>query len=133
MEKEKDNLEKVLELDDLAMDSEISVCLFSSGNYLNEFHEWFEIRNRDHKLKVSTEGFYEELKDLCGRDVYRQLADKTVELFGLPERIMRFEDDTGPKEELEGPDGLAPFFFVFDMMFCEYKDLTLFFISGTNN
>ena len=133
MEKDKDILEKVLDLDKLAMDSEISVYHFSSGDYLSEFYEWFKIRNRDHRLKASTGDFYEELGDLCGRDTYRLLADKTVEFFGLPERIVRFEDGTGPKEELEGPDGLAPFFFVFNMMFCEYKDLTLFFISGTNN
>lgn len=28
---------------------------------------------------------------------------------------------------------LAPFFFVFDLMFCEYEGFTLCFLSGSNN
>ena len=36
-------------------------------------------------------------------------------------------------EALGGRRGLSPFFFVFDMMFCEYPECTLCFMSGTNN
>lgn len=46
---------------------------------------------------------------------------------------MLFDDVSGIIDELEGPDGLAPFFFFFDLMFCEYDDFTLCFMSGSNN
>ena len=44
-----------------------------------------------------------------------------------------FDNNVKLREELEGPDGLSPFFFVFDLMFCEYGEYTLCFISGSNN
>ncbi len=126
-------LDKAEMLDRLAMEYETSVYVFSADNYLNEFYDFFEIKNRKQKLISSPNTFHEALKELSGDDVWQRIAEKTVALFGVPTNVSIFEDDTVLKDEMEGPDGLAPFFFVFDMMFCEYDAFSLLFISGTNN
>ncbi len=126
-------LDKAEMLDRLAMEYETSVYVFSADNYLNEFYDFFEIKNRKQKLISSPNTFHEALKELSGDDVWQRIAEKTEALFGVPTNVSIFEDDTVLKDEMEGPDGLAPFFFVFDMMFCEYDDFSLLFISGTNN
>ena len=46
---------------------------------------------------------------------------------------MVFDDLSRIIDELEGPDGLTPFFFVFDVVFAEYEDFILCFINGSNN
>ena len=120
-------------LTDFAMQYEVGVKLLYEKNYLKEFYDFYEIRNRKAKLVPAEEGFEETLKNVSGEYRWEAIAEKTKSLFGLPLRVTVFDDDTKLKEELEGPDGLAPFFFVFDMMFCEYVEYTLCFISGSNN
>ena len=65
--------------------------------------------------------------------MWQKIEEKTKALLGEPESVAIFEDCGPLIDEMEGADGLAPFFFVFDIMFCEYKRFTLCFISGTNN
>ncbi len=120
-------------LDSAAMVSEVSVLLFPEKRCLEEFYDYFEIRNRKAKLVPSPESFHDALKELSGDDVWRNIAEKTESLFGLPKSVALFDDPDPIRDELEGVDGLAPFFFVFDIMFCEYEGFTLCFISGTNN
>ena len=71
--------------------------------------------------------------EVSGYDVWRSIAEETERLFGLPKRVMVFDDDNALREELGGRKGLGPFFFHFGIMFCEYEGFTHCFISGTNN
>ena len=125
--------EKVDKIYDLAMEYEVAVIPFFEEDYLEEFLDFYEIKTRDLKLIPEEGSFDEALRDVCGEYRWEVIAEKAKRLFGLPDRIMAFEDMTDLKEELEGPDGLAPFFFVFDLMFCEYEGFTLCYMSGTNN
>ena len=120
-------------LNELAMVYETGVNLFSEKDYLNEFYDFYEIRNRKEKLIPSPCGFEETLKDVSGDDCWKPIADKTKSLFGIPRRVMVFENVRNLQEELGGLDGLSPFYSVFDLMFCEFGDYTLCFISGSNN
>ena len=120
-------------LNELAMVYETGVNLFSEKDYLNEFYDFYEIRSRKEKLIPSPCGFEETLKDVSGDDCWKPIADKTKSLFGIPGRVMVFENVRDLQEELGGSDGLSPFYFVFDLMFCEFGDYTLCFISGSNN
>ena len=120
-------------LDDLAMRYEVAVKPLYEEDYLDEFYDFYEIKNRKAKLVPSTEGFEETLKNVSGEYSWEAIAEKTESLFGLPVRVTVFDNDEKLREELEGPEGLAPFFFVFDLMFCEYGEYTLCFISGSNN
>ena len=120
-------------LNDLAMQNEVGIKPLYEKDYLKEFYDFYEIKNRKAKLVPAEEGFEETLKNVSGEYRWEAIAEKTKSLFGLPLRVTVFDDDIKLKEELEGPDGLGPFFFVFDMMFCEYGEYTLCFISGSNN
>lgn len=124
---------KTAELSRLAKKYETAVQVLSRDHYLEEFFDFYEIRNRNHKLIPAAGSFHEELSEVSGSDVWQPIAEKTESFFGLPEKIFLFEDVSPLIKELDGPDGLAPFFFVFDVMFCVYKDFTLCFMSGTNN
>ncbi len=128
-------LEKTHDLGDLAMDYEVAVKPLFEEDYLKEFYDFYEIKDRKPELVTSEQGLDESLKDLNGEYRWEAIAEKTRSLFGLPVRIKVFkiEDLEGLKEELGGPRGLSSFFFVFDLMFCEYEDFTLCFISGSNN
>ncbi len=121
------------EIDAFSMVYETAVIPFSADGYLEEFYDLYEIRNRTPVLVPSEADFFETLKEVSGGNNGELIAAKTESLFGLPQKVMVFDDNSGIKDELEGPDGLAPFFFVFDMMFCKYDDFTLCFMSGTNN
>lgn len=120
-------------LDELAMTDETAVQAFGAGDYLKDFMDFYEIKNRSHRLIPSAGSFHDALCEVCGDDVWQRIAEETERLFGTPQRVTVFEDPGKLIGELEGSDGLAPFFFVFDVMFCEYDGFTLCFISGTNN
>ena len=130
---DKDWKAKLKLLDDLAMRYEVAVKPLYEEDYLKEFQDFYEIKNRRAKLVPAEEGFEETLKNVSGEDSCEAVAEKTKSLFGLPVRVTVFENNVKLREELEGPDGLSPFFFVFDLMFCEYGEYTLCFISGSNN
>lgn len=125
--------EKVEKLNETTMKYETAVQAFGAENYLNEFYDFYEIKTRKHRLIPSPGSFDETLKEVSGDDVWRPIADETEKLLKKPESVMVFEDNKALIDELEGADGLAPFFFVFDIMFCEYEGFALCFISGTNN
>ena len=133
MTADRDAKGKAEQLNHLAMQYETSVIALPQDDYLEEFCRFYEIRNRDFQLVPSPDGFRETLREVSGYDVWEPIAEKTESLFGIPKRVMILEDDTALKDELEGPDGLGPFFFIFDEMFCEYDGFTLCFISGSNN
>lgn len=120
-------------LDDLTMKYEVAVQALFEKDYLKEFCDFYEIKNRSAKLIDSPDPWHDALKELSGDDVWRHIAGDTEYLFGEPDRVRIFDDVGKLTDELEGPDGLAPFFFVFDIMFCEYDGFTLCFMSGTNN
>lgn len=120
-------------LDDFSMGYETSAVPMFSENYLQEFYDFYRIRNRQPKLLPSEEGFWETLKEVSGDDCWKPIAEKTELLFGVPARVTVFDNDTELREEMGGRRGYAPFFFVFGIMFCEYEKFTLCFISGTNN
>ena len=125
--------EKVDKIYDLAMGYEVAVIPFFEEDYLEEFLDFYEIKTRDLELIPEEGSFDEALRGVSGEYRWEAIAEEAKRLFGLPDRIMVFEDMTNLKEELEGPDGLAPFFFVFGLMFCEYEGYTLCYMSGTNN
>lgn len=129
----KDWKAKLKLLDELAMRYEVAVKPLYKEDYLKEFYDFYEIKNRNAKLVPAEEGFEETLKNVSGEDSCEAVAEKTKSLFGLPVRVTVFDNNVKLREELEGPDGLSPFFFVFDLMFCEYGEYTLCFISGSNN
>ncbi len=120
-------------LDQVAMEYEISVIPLFEEDYLREFTELFRIRSRGQKLVPAPEGFAAALRDLSGDDAWQPIADKTNRLFGMPKRVCVFADDEALRRELDRRRGLGPFFFLFDMLFCEYEGFTLCFLSGTNN
>ena len=121
-------------LDDFAMVYETAVVYLEAEAYLEEFCNCYFIKNRDLKLIPSCKDFYESIKELSGDDCGELIAKKAESLFGLPKRIMMLEDETAFIEELEAcSDGWGPFYIVFDLLFCEYENFTLCFISGTNN
>ena len=126
-------MEKCSRLDKLSMDYETSVQLLPGSGYLEAFWDFYEIKNRTQSLIPAEGDFREALRELSGDDVWEPIAKLTEALFGAPERVLVFEDNAALRGELEGPEGFGPFFFIFDLMFCEYGDYTLCFISGTNN
>ncbi len=121
------------EIHELAMFYETAVIPFFKDDYLKEFYDFYKIRNRKAVLTSSEEDFHETLKEVCGVGRGEPIAEEAERLFGLPRKITVFEDFRELKDELEGPRGYAPFFFVFDLAFCEYENFTLCFMSGTNN
>ena len=125
--------EKAALLDKLAMRYETAVQVLPGAGYLEAFFDFYEVKNRGHRLVPAEGTFRAALRELSGDDVFTPIADLTEELFGTPERVLVFEDDTALRDELEGPDGLGPLFFIFGILFCEYGSFTLCFISGTNN
>jgi len=127
-------LEKVKILHVLAMEYEVAVIPLFEEDYLNEFYDFYEIKNRKLKLAPSEGDFNESLKNLSGEYRWESIAGKAKSLFGLPARMMVFDGDTGGlRDKLGGCKGLSPFFFVFDLLFCEYGGFTLCFICGSNN
>ena len=122
-------------LEELAMGYEVAVFPLFAQDYLQEFYDWFRIRDRDRRAKLipSEEGFEASLKAVSGEYRWEAIAEMAKRLYGLPSRVMVFDDDRRLRDALGGPRGLSSFFFVFDMMFCEYGDFTLCFLSGTNN
>lgn len=126
-------MEKCSRLDKLSMYYETSVQLLPGSGWLEAFWDFYEIKNRTQRLIPAEGDLREALRELCGDDVWEPIARLTEELFGLPERVLVFEDDAALRDELEGPDGLGPLFFFFGILFCEYGSFTLCFISGTNN
>ena len=110
-----------------------AVTVLPAEGWAEAFCDFYEIKNRDLKAVPSPDGFCGTLREVCGYDVWQPIAERTESLFGLPRRVAVFEDDAALREEMEGPDGLGPFFFIFDMMFCEYDTFTLCFISGSDD
>ena len=127
-------LEKACALDTFAMEYETAVYALRAGDYLADFYDTFRVRkNRSCRLIPHPETtFRDALRELSGESVWLPIAEETERLFGTPSRVTALENDGELREEL-GPRGYAPFFFVFDVMFCEYDAFTLCFFSGTNN
>ena len=121
------------QLNTLTMEYETAVIPFSAHGYLEEFYDYYEIQDRSPQLILSEYSFRDTLREVSGYDVWEPIAEKTESFFGTPKRVMVFDRMNELKDELEGSTGLAPFFFVFDLMFCEYEEFTLCFMSGTNN
>ena len=122
------------ELNTFAMEHEIAVVSFTEEDYLQAFRDFYEIsEDLDLELVSSDEGLYRGLEDLAGEESGDAVAAETERMFGLPSAVTFIRDAEELLEELEGVDGLAPFFFVFDILFCEYDGFTLCFICGTNN
>lgn len=128
-----DWFEKLPPLDDLAMRYEVAVIPLFEADYLREFRRFYELSSGGATLVASKDGFEEALAGVCGEGRWEAIAEKTLELYGRPTRVTVFDDDQALRRELEGPDGLAPFFFVFGLMFCEFEGFCLCFMSGTNN
>ena len=121
------------ELDDFTMGYEVAAVPFFKKEYVDEFYRFYRIRDRHANLIPCGGGFHEALRDFCGDGRWEPISEKTEALFGRPARVCEFDDISTLKEELGGPRGLSSFFFVFDLIFCEYPDFTLCFIFGTNN
>ena len=100
----------------VSMKYEVSVVPFFEQDYLKEFFDFYQIRNRDLRLIPSEDDFDEALKNLSGEYRWQAIAEKTKELFGLPSQITVFVDNKDLIEELGGPKGLSGFFFVFDLI-----------------
>ena len=118
---------------EIAMEQGTAVIPFFHEEYITEFYDFYRVRNRNGTLTSVKEGFVLGLEEVCGVPYGDVIAEKAEELFGKPGRLTVFEDMKPLKEELEGPRGLGPFFFVFDILFAEYDGFTLCFISGSND
>lgn len=127
--------EKTKRLNELAMRYETAVLDFPKEGYLDAFYRFYEMKDRSRELAPSELCFLETLQETVGTDSAGPVAAETERLFGMPKRVLVFEDPKPVAEELEGEGGQGPgpFFFIFDLMFCEFKDCTLCFISGSNN
>lgn len=121
------------ELDELTMGYETAVILLPEQGYREAFFRLYRIKDRTRRLIPASENFRQALREVCGDSVWQPIAEGAEALFGTPRQVLYFEEEEKLREELEGPRGLAPFFFVFGMMFCEYEGFTLCFMSGTNN
>ena len=122
------------ELDDFAMAYEIAVVPFTEEDYLEAFCDFYEVtENRDLELVRSEDGLYKCLEDFAGDERGDAVASETERLFGMPTGMTYIEDEEELLDEISGVNGLAPFFFVFELLFCEYEGFTLCFIFGTNN
>ena len=130
---DKSILENVDQLNRFAARYGAAVIAFPAEDWPEAFCDFYEIKNRNLKPVPSPDGFCGTLREVCGYDVWQPIAGRTESLFGLPRRVAVFEDAAALKDEMEGPDGLGPFFFIFDMMFCEYDTFTLCFISGSDD
>ena len=126
-------MNKIEILNALTMKDEVSVQAFSADGYLQEFYDFYEINNRDQQLTAFDGTFGDAMREVFGDAVSITIAEQTRYLFGEPKCVKVFSDVGDVVGELEGEDGLAPFYIVFDLMFCEYDGFTLCFISGTNN
>jgi hypothetical protein len=124
---------RAAQLDRLAMRYETSVLALPSNDYLGAFYDFFEIKSREQACVPVREGFHGALREVSGSDVWQPIAEETERLFGLPVRVTALADLDSLRDEMDGPEGLGPFFFLFDLMFCEYEGFTLCFLSGTNN
>lgn len=123
-------------LNEISMVYEVHVVPLFKADYLKEFYDFFRVRTRKAKLLLSEGGFDDALKELAGEYRWEETAGKTKELFGPPARVTAFAEDESfykLREELGGRRGCSGFFFVFDVMFCEYEGFTLCYICGTNN
>ena len=120
-------------LDDFTMEYGVAVLPLFEADCLKEFYDFYEIKNRKPKLIPYGEDFQAAMVDMCGEPRGPLIAGKTEALFGLPKRIMAFDDDAKLRNRLGGRKGLSPFFFVFDLMFFEYDRFTLCFLYGSND
>ena len=127
--------EKVDALEELAMGYGTAVFELFAEDYLTEFYDLFRIRDRSPKLIPFEVSFREALRLSCGEGRFEAVAETAERLFGLPKRIMTFSepDQKALTERLGGRRGRAPFFFVFDLLFCEYEGFALCFIPGSND
>lgn len=126
-------IRKTEDFNEFSMQYEVYAHVLKNTDYLVEFFDFYEICDREHSLIESTESFNDLMRNLAGDDVFLKIIEKSEALFGTFLSLKVFDDDEKIKEELEGPDGLSIFFFVFDLFFCEYDGFTILFISGTNN
>ena len=127
---------KAAELDALAMRYETAVIALPAERYAEAFCRFYSLSGRELKLVPFADGFHHALQQVSGDDVWQPIAAQTERLFGLPNRVTVPKNDRERKRiirGLEGPNGLGPFFFAFDLMFCEYDGFTLCFLSGSNN
>ncbi len=95
-------------LDDFSMGYETAVVPMFSDDYLQEFYDFYRIRNRQPKLIPSEGSFHETLKEVSGDNCWRPIAEKTELLLGLPDRVTVFEDDEDLREEMGAPPGIPP-------------------------
>ena len=120
-------------LNQLALVYEVSVTPFFEADYLAEFYDFYRVKDRHPRLIPAEGDFRQSLKDLCGERGWEAIAAETEGLFGPPKRVMVFDDAEKLRQSLGGPRGCVGWFFVFDLMFCEFGDFTLCYICGTNN
>ena len=78
--------------DDLAIPYEVALKPLYEEDYLKEFYDFYEIKNRKAKLVTAEEGFEETLKNVSGEYRWEAIAEKTKSLFGLPVRVTVFDN-----------------------------------------
>ena len=127
-------LQKVWQLDDHAMEWNTAVMPLPAEDYLETFFDFYEIRDRDLSPVPCGGSLHDSMVMLCGEGRGEPVAEKAESLFGRPGRIMVFEDPGPLTRQLEMSEGgVGPFYFIFDLMFCEYEGFTLCFITGSND
>ena len=125
---------KAFLLDDLAMEYETAVFYLDKDDYLEQFYELNFAVDRTCSLTVYDGSLQDAFADLCGEDAGKLIAEKTESYFGIPKKILFFDDTAKVTDELEAAsDGWGVFYIVFDAMFLEYEGFALCFVSGTNN
>ena len=63
-------------LNDLAMQNEVGIKPLYEKDYLKEFYDFYEIKNRKAKLVPAEEGFEETLKNVSGEYRWEAIVEK---------------------------------------------------------
>ena len=130
----KEIIEKAGKLDDFTIDYGTAVLALPFADYCAEFCRFYRIGKPKFGLVPSPDGFRGTLREVCGYSVWEPIAEKTEEIFGVPDRVTVPDDVRKPLDRLEMcGGGLGPFYCMFDIMFCEYDGFVLCFMSGSND
>ena len=122
----------IKQLNDFTMKYEAAVIPFSADGYLEEFFDFYKMKRRDHGVTRFSRSLEKTLKSYGGDDCAGPITREIKKTFGLPLDVKVFVNSTYSLHEFEDGDNLTPFFFVFDIVFCEYENFTLCLIFGSN-
>lgn len=115
---------------------DVTVYLFPKEDTVEEFRTAFKLR-----VTVEKEPVAGDLKSVLGewygtegndRRITQKLVETIEYCYGTPEAIYSVKNYEKVTDRLEGRKGYAPYFFVSDFFFADFKQFAAFFIMGNN-